>query len=125
MTPPRCLECGASVKRQKPGRYVSEQFGLRIVDGLRWAWFCGQRCSGRYKGRHSDQTGNLLKAQRRMVANAERRVIERVVAALKPVMDAEGKAPVVAITKAVVAEYRRARDLAKVRRWRQRVRDAA
>ncbi len=87
MNQPICLKCSTPVKRMGGlGPYGTK--GPRIVDGLRWRWYCCKSCAA------SDRTPSrdtMLKVARARVQAGQRRIMARLVAACKDHMDAQGK----------------------------------
>lgn len=43
VTPPPCRACGAPVRRAQKQRRA-QLHGDRLLGGVRWNWFCSQRC---------------------------------------------------------------------------------
>lgn len=54
---PACIACGAPVK-PKVTRTPST-LGERIIDGIRWCWFCSRQCSCRQQGIRAAKEGRV------------------------------------------------------------------
>jgi hypothetical protein len=77
------------------------------VDGKVWSWYCSRRCSTKAVGEANlgrAQTANAVRANR---VRRERRVLHRVLAACKTMMDSQQRIPAVAVAKYLMQEYRR------------------
>ena len=59
MQGPPCIQCGKPVEPSKP--YGAPKRGWRIIDGVKWRWFCSRACSGIESGKRNVQTGLLAR----------------------------------------------------------------
>jgi hypothetical protein len=117
MTAPPCLECPQPVKRAHGHTPPSRHYGVRVVDGIRWRWFCSTTCSAKNRIGlpmcHAQIVG-LLRA--RQTRDAQK-LLARLIEAAKADMDADGKVPIKAMVKVLAAEIRRERQNAACRRY--------
>lgn len=67
MTPPLCIGCHARPVKRPVTRHEPKR-GWRIVDGLRWCWYCSRACSCRVQGRRGVADG---RAHRNFAASAQ------------------------------------------------------
>lgn len=104
MTPPPCLRCGTPVKRAK-GSWKPER-GHRIVDGVRWCWYCSRKCNGSNTARLSPEI--RARIGRANHEASERRALKRIVALCQGAVDEHGMIAVKLLAKAWIIENRHA-----------------
>lgn len=94
------------MQRKKPSM-PTEKRGQRLVNGVRWAWFCSRQCNGQAVG-YTDRSGErALAGTRANQAKARERALRRLIEACKSVADVEGRVPIKAIVKVLMTEGRR------------------
>ena len=119
MIPPPCIRCGTPVKRAK-GSWLPVR-GHRIVDGVRWCWYCSRQCNGSNKDRLTpDIRARIGRAHREM---AERRTLKRIIEACKGAMDARGMVKAQTIARVWMEENRKAYSRGFTVAWHQGKRD--
>jgi len=126
--PPTCLQCTTQpVKRIRPSAPVGKG-GARIVDGVRWAHYCGRRCAGRAVGAMTLDTGDALarlqRGRQSQIREAGARVLARLQADLRKATRPDGLVSPADLLPAIRRELRRAKARAYmagrdsvIRRW--------
>jgi hypothetical protein len=59
MTPPRCTGIGCSNPVKPKASSHRTKRGDRLIDGIKWCWFCSQRCCCREQGLRSAREGRI------------------------------------------------------------------
>jgi hypothetical protein len=98
-----------------------QKMGPRIIDGLKWCWFCSRACamaSRRYEFR---SVGAAQTAHQRKAFD---RLFQRLVTACREVMDAEQRVPIRAMVKVMMRELRMARSRGATEQWHRHRREA-
>lgn len=105
---PLCSRAGCCrpVKRSW-GQSNPSARGLRIVDGLRWRWFCSKRCASFERMAHVDGRQQCDAARRANIRRGEQRLLQRLVNLCKGARDANGKVDPKDMVKALMTEFRR------------------
>lgn len=64
ITAPRCIaiECNKPVKPYRSSR--TPILGHRVIDDVKWCWFCCRECGGRAAGRRAQRNGQVSKYAR-------------------------------------------------------------
>jgi hypothetical protein len=107
VTAPLCRQCGVRPVKPKKRSFPVEALGMRIIDGVRWAWYCSRQCNGQAVGELPQTPANARAASRANVLKAERRMLARLVAVCRDVMDDQQRVPLKALVRAAMAEGRR------------------
>lgn len=98
----------------------SVKFGARIVDGVRWHWFCGKACSGAEQGKIAAKGGWTAVAQAANRRKGRMVVLSRLVALTKPHVDADGRVDPKKLVEVMYRELMRQRTLAASDRYYRR-----
>lgn len=105
MTGPLCVGCGVVPVQRKMGRKEPKR-GPRVIDGVRWRWFCSRVCASRQMGQDNCRTQVFRMAEAKHRQQRERVVLGRLVKAVKPFVDDSGRVPASALVKAAMMELR-------------------
>lgn len=104
MTSPTCTAVGCyNPVRRKTGTIVPK-CGDRIVDGLRWGWFCSQRCAGLTTGQKNYHLEAFKVSVRTRRERRIRSEIHRVKVLCEGVMDNEERVSLVDAVKILMRE---------------------
>jgi hypothetical protein len=106
MTAPLCHHCQARpVARQFDTRV--HKLPLRIVDGVRWRWFCSKLCAARHAALTS--SGRRRAGWNEWCHQSRRNTIDRLIEACRPHLDERGRVDPKDLIGVVMRELRDAR----------------
>ena len=117
-TPPPCAGEGCSKPVNRHYGKHKPKRGYRYVDGVRWCWFCSRKCAGGDKGHINIEACRRTGRENRQ--RAEKRTLQRLVAACRDVMDENQMVPAKAMVRVMMDEVRKAYSrgaTATLRRW--------
>lgn len=121
--PPKCIGCREKPVKRAWGNQVHKELGPRMVDGIKWRWFCSWTCNGIYRGRVNTGKGLHHAARKRNIDKARQRMVDRLVKAVKPHMDEQGKVYAKDFVTMFIKEVRRERMNAATIRFLKRRKD--
>lgn len=108
MSTPKCVGCTRKpVKRARASEQLTQR-GPRIVDGVRYRWFCSRTCGGADTCLAQMASPQFLAGRARHNATQRQARITRIVAICRAQMTADGFVPVKEAAKALAALERRA-----------------
>lgn len=104
-SPPLCEgpDCQKPVKRRVTGPSARSKRPPRIIDGIRWGWFCSARCAARARNYSSEHMHSIAKQNH---LRCQRRILARLVAACKDVIDENGKVDPKDMVRVMMLELR-------------------
>jgi hypothetical protein len=115
VTAPLCVCCGVKSVHRSHGTRPGKR-GWRMVEGVRWRWYCSRACAGAVHGRLTNRSPQFRAGQQAYRQQALQRRLARYIAICKDVMTPEGLVPLKSMVR-VLAEVERT--------WHSRGWDAA
>lgn len=106
MDAPLCLHCRQRPVKRRYGALKPGSSGIRIIDDKKWRQFCSNRCAS--QARLGTQVGwdGVRAASHANRRYCQRRIVARLVAACKDMMDEQGKVDPRDFVKAMMRELR-------------------
>ena|ERR1041384_4644420 len=105
---PLCVHCRVKPVRRRKGTTVDKR-GPRIIDGIRWNWYCSPQCGGADLGVTNVLHPHFQAGSKALRLSAERRALARLMALCKGKMDEHQRVHVKDMVRAFMEERQAAR----------------